>query len=151
MSEELMNKLTEYKNRKIQERYNPIESIKIIHVYDKSEIDKKYISALIQISRIDYPPQYTMEYNNSYSYVVDFLYNQIGVNSMQYNWLVPEFGGGSQWYEIVVNDLYAFLDFYFNDTKLEQFSACDLINNVVFDIEHGEKGIDVYLLRLEAQ
>lgn len=46
MSEELMNKLTEYKNRKIQERYNPIESIKIIHVYDKRGISQNVAATI---------------------------------------------------------------------------------------------------------
>jgi len=151
MNEQLKNKITEYKNHKIYEKYNRIKGLKILNVYDISEIDKVYISAFMEVARADYPKFLSMEFDRSYADIIGVLYDKIGLSYVNYKWLIPRFAGGTQWYEIVVKDICSFLDSYLIDTNPNSFSAFDLVNNVVFDLEKGENRIDVYFLRLDTQ
>ena len=60
-------------------------------------------------------------------------------------WLIPCFGGGSEWYDVVVSDVEVFFDNYFENEPFSDFVAVDLENKLIFEIETGEETIDYYI------
>lgn len=148
MNEKIKIKTNEIRNSKIFEKYKKLKCINILNVNEREEIDSKIIGAFDEIHKIEYPKSFsTQELNEPYKYI-EYLYEKTGLKEECLRWLIPRFDGGNKWYEIIVFNLQEFFDIYFEDRIFEDFSAADLNNDMVFNIENGEYDIDFYIKEL---
>ena len=144
MNEEIKRKIVELKNKQIKEKFKELESIKILTIKDKEEVDEKIIGAFDDIRKIEYPKLFSIkEGEKAYKYV-EYLYEKKNLMDETLRWLIPSFGGGSKWYEILVYDLPNFFDIYFDNGLFDGFSFADIENGMVIDIENVENDIDFY-------
>ena len=61
MSEELKQKLEENNNRRIFDIYKNVDGIKILHVYNSSDVDEYYKKAFDEIISINCKPAFMKE------------------------------------------------------------------------------------------
>ncbi len=145
MNENIRRKKQEITDKKIYQKYSNLDCIRILNTKEIDDVDKVFINALDEIRRLEYSKSYTTEYfDNPYEYV-DYLYENLKLNNRNIKWLIPGFGGGSKWYEVIVIDIKEFFYIYFENEMFSDFSAIDLENRVIFEIENGEEAIDYYI------
>ncbi|RKM55774.1 hypothetical protein D6853_09520 [Butyrivibrio sp. X503] len=145
MNENIRRKKQEITNKKIYKKYSDLDCIRILNTKERDDVDKVFINALDEIRRLEYSKSFTTEYfDNPYEYI-DYLYENLKLNKRNIKWLIPGFGGGSKWYEVIVIDIKEFFHTYFENEMFSDFSAIDLENRVIFEIESGEEAIEYYL------
>lgn len=148
MSEELKRKLEENNNRRIFDIYKNVDGIKILHVYNSSDVDEYYKKAFDEIISINCKPAFMKEKGMSSFQYLGFVYEYIGVKPFNLKWLIPSFGGSTQWYEVEIVDLKAFSRNYFKNETFFDFSAFDLENGMAFNIDFSECCYEYYINRL---
>lgn len=148
MNEGIRRKKQEIINKKIYEKYNNLGCITIVNVKEKNNVDETFTNVLDEIRNVEYNKLFTIKKQDNFNEYVDYLYEKLNLEKNRFRWLIPGFGGGTEWYEIIVNDLEQFFKYYSEGGVLNDFAVIDLENRIVFEIEQMEKDLDYYIKRL---
>ena len=145
MNEAIRRKKQEITNKKVYQKYCNLDCVRIQKVKEYADIDRIFIDALYEMRTIEYSKAFSTEFFAKPHEYIDFLYENLHLKNGIIRWLIPCFGGGSEWYDVVVSDVEVFFDNYFENEPFSDFVAVDLENKLIFEIENGEETIDYYI------
>ena len=118
----------------------------MLNIYNNSDIYKNFVEMLNDILKIEFPVYITKERGYKNSEYIECLYRHLKLQNDHFNWLIPHFDSSTWWMEFEIEQLDGFFNAYYSGNKLIDFTAFDLKNKLLFDIENGESNIEYRIM-----
>lgn len=125
-----------------------MSGVSIINVYEHSVICENYTAQLDEIYKIDFPVLTTKETGDERYEYIEYLYKYLKLQTVIYNWLLPNFNESYWWLELKIDNLCNFLDIYYTDKFSIDLTAIDINYKFLFDIGYGESDIEYCIIWL---